>query len=120
MKKTIFTLTAGVIALATGAAIAGHHEGKDKEAMHAEHMAKMEAKTAERFAAMDTDGSGNVSKAEFIAARTAAAEKEWADGADYLGDDGEASLDEVMAYQEAKMAEKKAKHEAMKEAKKDM
>ncbi len=117
MKKTIFTLTAGAMALAASAAMAGHHEGKDKEAMHAEHKAKMEAKIAEKFAAADTDGSGTISKGEFIAAKMAAAEKEWADGAEYMGDDGEASLEEVMARHHARMEKKKAKHKAMKEKK---
>lgn len=119
MKKSIFTLTAGVMALAASAAIAGHHEG-DKKMSKEDYKAKMEAKTAERFAAMDTDGSGTVSKAEYMAAKAAEAEKDWAKGAEFLGDDGEASLEEVMAYQAAMKAEKKAKHKAMKEGKKDM
>ena len=115
MKKSIlFTLTAGAAALAASAAVANHHEGgdKDKSAMHAEHMAKMEAKMAEKFAAADTDGSGTVSKAEFMAAKMAAAEKEWADGADYLGDDGEASMEEMKAYHKAQMEKKMAEHKA--------
>ncbi|MBT8472677.1 MAG: hypothetical protein HKN14_12680 [Marinicaulis sp.] len=122
MKKSLLVIGAGAVALAASA-FAGHHEGEkmdgDKAAKHAEHMAKMEAKMAEKFAAADTDGSGTVSKDEFMAARMAEAEAEWADGADYLGDDGEASLEEVMAYNKAKMEAKKAKHKAMKEGKKD-
>ncbi len=113
MRKTIFTLTAGAVALAAGAAMAGHHG--DKKMSAEEHQAKMDAKLEEGFAAMDTDGSGTVSKAEFMASRMAKAEEEWADGADYLGDDGEASLEEVKAYRAAKKAEKKAKYEAKKE-----
>ena len=118
MKKTIFTLTAGAMALASSAALAEHHG--DKKMSDADKMAKMEAKTAERFAAMDADGSGTVSKAEYMAAKAAEAEKDWAKGAEFLGDDGEASLDEVKAYQAAEKAKKKAKYKAMKEGKKDM
>lgn len=113
MKKTIFTLTAGAMALASSAAFAGHHEGKkmSKE----EKMAKMEAKLEEKFAKIDTNGDGSVSADEYMAYKTAEAQASWAEWTE--GDaDGVVTLEEAKAMQKAKWAEKKAK---MKDKKKD-
>lgn len=118
MKKSmIATLMIGAGALAASASLAKHHEGKEGE--HADYKAKMEAKLAESFAATDTDGSGTISRAEYLAAKMAAAEKEWDSHTEFLGDDGEASLDEVKAYHAAKNEKKKAARKAKKEKKGD-
>ena len=112
MKKTIFTLTAGAVALAASAAIAGHHEGK-KEMSEADYKAKMEAKLEEKFAKVDANGDGAVTSEEYMAYKTAEAEAEWAKWTE--GDaDGQVTLAEAKAMQAERMAEKKA----MKEAKK--
>ena len=114
MKKTIFTLTAAAVALASGAAMAGHHG--DKKMSDEEHKAKMEAKLAEKFAKVDANGDGSVSADEFMAHKTAEAEKEWAKWTD--GDaDGAVTLEEATAKMHARMAEKKAKYEAKKKEK---
>lgn len=111
MKKTIFTLTAGAIALASSVAVAGHHEGK--KMTKEEKMAKMEAKLEEKFAKVDANGDGSVSADEFMAYKTAEAEAEWAKWTE--GDaDGAVTLDEAKAMQAKHMAEKKAKYEAKK------
>jgi RNA exonuclease 4 len=117
MRKTIFTLTAGAVALAAGAAFAGHHEGK-KEMTKEEKMAKMEAKLEEKFAKIDANSDGSISADEFMAYKTAEAEADWAKWTE--GDaDGAVTLEEAKAMQAKKMAEKKAKYEAKKKEKKD-
>lgn len=114
MKKTIFTLTAVAVALAAGAAMAGP-EHKDHMS-DAEHKAKMEAKLAEKFAKIDANGDGSVSSAEYMAHKTAEAEKDWAKWTE--GDaDGAVTLEEATAKMHAHMAEKKAKYEAKKKEK---
>ncbi len=107
MKKTIFTLTAGAVALAAGAAMAGHHGDKKKMSAE-EYKAKMEAKLEEKFAKIDANGDGSVTSAEYMAYKTAAAEKDWAEWTEG-DDDGAITLEEAKAKQAAHMAEKKAK-----------
>ncbi len=115
MKRTIFTLTAGAVALAAGAAIAGDEK---KKMSWDEKKAKMEAKLEEKFAKVDANGDGSVTSAEYMAYKTAEAEKDWAKWVE--GDaDGAITLDEAKAKQAAKMAEKKAKYKAKKEGRKD-
>lgn len=100
MKKTAIALIAGAGALAAASAFAEHHEGK-KEGYD------WEAKLAEKFAAIDTDGSGAISSEEFMAYKMAEAEKSWANHD--LGDDGELSLEEAKAHHMAMMKAKKDK-----------
>ena len=115
MKKTIFTLTAATVALAAGAALAGH--GEKKEMSAEEHKAKMEAKLAEKFAKVDANEDGSITSAEFMAYKTAEAEEEWAKWTEG-DDDGAVTLEEATAKMHAHMAEKKAKYEAKKKKKK--
>ena len=113
MKKSIFTLTAATVALAAGAAMAGDHGDKKKMSAE-EYKAKMEAKLEEKFAKIDTNGDGSVTSAEYMAYKTAAAEKDWAKWVD--GDaDGAITLEEAKAKQAAHMAEKKKKKMKKKE-----
>ncbi len=115
MKKTIFTLTAGAVALAASAAMAGHHGDKKKMSAE-EYAAKKEAKLEEKFAKMDANSDGSVSADEYMAYKTAQAEKDWAKWIE--GDnDGAMTLDEAKAKQAAYMAEKKAKMKEKKEKK---
>lgn len=104
MKKTTIALFAGASALAAASAFAGHHEGMSDE----EKMAAWNAKIEAKFAEVDTDADGQITKEEYMAYKMAEAEAAWDDHADYLGDDGMASLDEAKAYHKAKWAEKKA------------
>ena len=83
MKKSVFVLIAGASAFAAASAFAGHH-GEKKDGYD------WEAKMAEKFAAIDTDASGNISGEEYLAYKRAEAEKSWAEHE--LGDDGELSL----------------------------
>ncbi|MEL7485683.1 MAG: hypothetical protein AAGJ87_00550 [Pseudomonadota bacterium] len=92
MKKlAIAASAAGLFAFSAGAALAG-----DKN---------WEAKLEEKFSAMDADGSGGVSEAEYLAAKS---EKARANFAKMAGDDGELTLAEVVAAEKA-YREKKAK-----------
>ncbi len=115
MKKTIFTLTAGAVALAASAALAGHHEGK-KEMTAEEYKAKAEEKLAKKFAKVDANSDGSVTADEYMAYKTAEAEKDWAKWSD--GDDA-ITLEEATAKMHAHRAEKKAKMKAKKEAMKE-
>lgn len=116
MKRALLTSMIGAIALAgSGIAFAGHHEGgehEDKAKKHAEYKAKKEEKLKARFAAADTDENGSISREEFLAQKAAEAEKSWAKHAEYLGDDGELSMDEAKAMMKAKWAERKGKGKA--------
>jgi len=114
MKKTIFTLTAGAMALAASAAMAGDDKGKKMS--WEDKQAKMEAKLEKKFAKVDANGDGTVTSDEYMAYKTAEAEKDWAKWVE--GDaDGAITLDEAKAKQAAHMAEKKAKYEAKKKDK---
>ena len=111
MKKMLPILLLGASAFAT-AAYANHHG--DKDGNHAERQAKKEAKAAEHFAEVDTDGSGNISRAEFIAYKTAKAENEWDSNTEFAGDDGELSLEEMKAFHKAKRQERRKKYKGHK------
>lgn len=103
MKKMTLTASiAGASVLIAATALAEHH-GQKKEGHD------WEAKMAAKFAEVDADGSGAISRDEFLAHKAAAAEKEWDEHAEVAGDDGEVSLDEAKAYHKAKYEAKKAK-----------
>lgn len=111
MKRMIVTLTVGAVALSAGAAMAGHH-GDNEKMSHEEHMAKMEAKLEEKFAKVDANGDGVVTSAEYMAYKTAEAEKDWAKWVE--GDaDGAITLEEAKVKHAAHMAEKHARHKEM-------
>ncbi|MEM8770618.1 MAG: hypothetical protein AAGD92_03105 [Pseudomonadota bacterium] len=105
MKKTLVISLCTAASLTAGAAFAGHHE--EKKGDYAEKAAQeLEAK----FAKADGDGNGAISGEEFMAAKMAEAEKEWAKWLE--GDangDGAMSLDEAKAVQAKHMAMKKEK-----------
>lgn len=105
-KFLIIAIGAAVVATP---ALADHHGKKG------DYAAKKQAKLEAHFGKVDADGSGNISRAEFLAYRAAKAEKEWDSQTDeYLGDDGELSIEEAKAYHEAKRAAKKEKYKAKK------
>ena len=95
MRKVAITALTAVFALATTSAFANHHEER-------------EAKFAEKFAAMDTDGNGTVSEEEYVAAAATKASKKFAKVA---GDDGELTLEEAKAAKKKKHKKKKAKRQ---------
>ena len=95
MRKVAITALTTAFVLASTSAFANHHEER-------------EAKFAEHFAAMDTDGNGTVSEEEYVAAAAAKASKKFAKIA---GDDGELTLDEAKAAKKKKHKKKKAKRE---------
>lgn len=105
MKKSLFALVAAAGAIATASAFAGDHKKMTE--------AEKEAKMAEHFAEVDSNGDGMVSSEEFLAYKAAKAEEKWAKMAEYAGDDGMISMDEMKAMHKAKMEKKK-------EMKKDM
>ena len=93
MKKLAITASAmGLLAFSAGAALAG-----DKN---------WEAKLEEKFAAMDSDGSGAISESEYLAAKSEKARKHFEKMA---GDDGSLTLEEVKAAEKS-YREKKKKH----------
>lgn len=98
--KRLIAVCAGIGAIGVAAAIAGHHED-------------WEAKVEEHFAKVDSDASGSISEAEYVAYVTEKARAEFAEAA---GDDGTISLDEAKAHHQAKMEKHKAKMEEHKPA----
>ena len=117
MKKTAFVLIAGATAFAAASAFAGHHEGKKED-----HMEKMTAKLEAKFAKVDADGNGQITRDEFMAYKMAEAEEAWNAHGEYIGDDEQVSLEEAKAYHMAKMADHKAmmeEHHGKKEDKEE-
>ena len=98
MKKFL-TLTAAVLALSTGAALANHHEGGAHDGKKAQ---KMEMMFKKHFEKDDTNNDGVISEAEFEAANAERFDKMDAN------DDGALTMDEIKAHM-------KEKHEKWKE-----
>lgn len=96
MKTHLHLLTAvAALALLTGPALAGHHEGGDD-------------KGPKMFEKLDADGNGDISEAEFVAAH-----KKRFDEID-ANSDGAISKDEAKAHHEARKAKWKERREEYK------
>jgi len=92
MKKTTLTITVlGIFAFAATGAIAGD---------------KWEAKMEAKFTAIDANGDGGVSEAEYLAYK---AEKARSSFAEISGDDGVLTLAEAKAARKAEYAKKRKK-----------
>jgi len=90
LKKALL-LGASVAILGIGAASAGDSK-------------KHEAKMAEKFAAMDVDGNGTISEAEYLAHKTEKARKHFSK---VSGGDGELTLEEAKEARKKRYEKKK-------------